>query len=159
MSLPASNAVRAAPAAICPACPRSSWISGRNGVVEAMAASADNAPVHQRRAGQAMCAQQPGNGICRRKLRTVDQGEAFLRSERQRREIGGGQRIKARYNPSVDKRLTRADHDGCHMRKRRQITRRSHRSLLRHQRINASRKHGLESLDDWAANARSASSQ
>ena len=73
-----------------------------------------------------MGAQQPGNGICHRKLRAVDQGEAFLRPERQWREIGGRQRIKARYNLFADKRLTLADHDGCHMRKRRQIAGRSH---------------------------------
>src|SRR6266576_3236646 len=112
MSLHASNVVRAAPASICPACPRSSWISGRNGAVEAMAASTDKAPVT-----------------------SVAQARPW-----------------ARNNPemahAVDKRLTLADHDGCHMRKRRQITGRSHRSLLRHQRINASRQHGLELLDD-----------
>ena len=45
------------------------------------------------------------------------------------------------------------------MRKRRQITGRAHRSLLRHQRTNAVRQHGLELLDDFAANARSAPPQ
>ena len=114
---------------------------------------------HQRRAGEAMGAQQSGNGIGCRKLRTVDQREAFLRPERQRRETGGSQRIKARYDLAVDKRLPLADHDGGHMRQRRQITGRAHRSLLRHQRINATRQHGLELLDDFAANARSTSPQ
>ena len=35
--------------------------------------------------------------------------------------MGGGQRIKARYNPSVDKCLAFADHDGRHVSERRQI--------------------------------------
>ena len=159
MSLPSSNAVRAAPAAICPACPRSCWISGRNGAVEAMAASTDKAPVTSVAQSEAMGAQQAGNGIGRRKLRTVDQGEAFLRPERDRRKTGGSQRITARHNLSVDKRLPLADHDGGHMRQRRQITGRAHRSLLRHQRTNAARQHGLELLDDFAANARRAAPQ
>ena len=68
-----------------------------------------------------MGAQQPGNGICGRKLGTIDQRQALLRSKRQRRKMGGGQRIKARYNPSVDKCLAFADHDGRHVSQRRQI--------------------------------------
>ena len=114
---------------------------------------------HQRRAGETMGAQQAGNGIGRRKLRTVDQREAFLRPEGDRRETGSGQRIKARYDLAVDKRLPLADHDGGHMRERRQIAGRAYRSLLRHQRTNAVRQHGLELLDDFAANARSAPPQ
>ena len=141
MSLPSSNAVSAAPAAICPACPRSCWISGRNGAVEAIAASTDKAPVTSVAQSKAMGAQQPGNGIGRRKLRAVDQGEAFLRPQRDRRETGRGQRIAARHSLAVDKRLPLADHDGGHMRQRRQIAGRADRSLLRHQRINAARQH------------------
>ena len=114
---------------------------------------------HQRRAEQAIGAQQSGNGIGRRKLRAVDQGEAFLRPERQRRKAGSAQRIKARHDLAVDKRLPLADHDGGHMRQRRQITGGSHRSLLRHQRINAVRQHGLQLLDDFAADAGGASPQ
>ena len=106
-----------------------------------------------------MGAQQSGNGIGRRKLRAVDQSEAFLRPERHRRETGGGERIEARHDLAVDKRLPLADHDGGHMRQRRQIAGRAHRSLLRHQRINAARQHGLQLLDDFAANARRAAPQ
>jgi hypothetical protein len=49
-----------------------------------------------------MGAQQPGNGIGARKLRTIDQSEAFLRSERQRREIGNRERLKTRDNLATD---------------------------------------------------------
>ena len=100
-----------------------------------------------------MGAQHPGNRIGRRKLRAVDQGEAFLRPQRDRRKIHRRQCIAARHGLAVDERLPLADHDGGHMRQRRQIAGGADRSLLRHQRINAARQHGLQLLDDVAANA------
>jgi len=99
MSLPASNAVRAAPAAICPACPRSCWISGRNGVVEAMAASTDKAPVTSVAQARPCARNNPEMAYCRRKLRTVDQGEAFPSVRASAARDWRGQRIKARYKP------------------------------------------------------------
>ncbi len=67
---------------------RSAWMRGSNGVSDPLAASVESAPVTSAGWNSALGLEQPGQRIGGRELRAVEQRQAFLGAERQRREAG-----------------------------------------------------------------------
>ena len=72
---------------------RSAWMRGSNGASEPLAASVESAPVTSAAWNSVSRLEQRGQRIGGRELRAVEQRQAFLRPERQRREPGRAQRL------------------------------------------------------------------
>ena len=79
-----------------------------------------------------------------RELRAVEQREALLRAERERREAGVGESDVRRQAATLEKDLADADHRRGHMSQRREIARRADRALHGDDGRHAARQHRLQ---------------
>src|SRR5262249_32522505 len=86
----------------------------------------------------------------RQSLSSVEQREPFLRRELYRRDTGASQRLATRNPLAAIDRFALANHAKRDMRQRREITARSHRSLLWDPGMHAGVEHRCERLrDHW----------
>ena len=92
-------------------------------------------------------------------LGSVDQSEAFLRPENDRRQTGSLQGIPSRQAFSAVVCLSLADQHGSHMGKRCKVPRRTDRALSRNDRRDALREHHLDQFEHLEANSRGTSGQ
>ena len=100
--------------------------------------------------------EQSSKGASRRKLRSVDQCEAFFRAQNNRRQPSLFQCLTAWHFPPIIKRFALSDHHGGHMRQRGQIARRAHRTLHGDHGQNTTRQHGFDLRANLPAHARCA---
>ncbi len=113
----------------------------------------------QGRAEKIFRLEQGGQRIGGRELRAVQQGEAFLGAEHQRRQARLGQRPFGGNLRAVDEEGANADQRRRHVRQRRKVTRGADRALGRHHRRQSLGQQGLEQADGLAAHARRALGQ
>ena len=91
-----------------------------------------------------------------RRLRAVDEREAFLGAERERRDAGRKQRFAGGPTGAVDDELALADQRERHVRERREVAGCTDRPLLGHVRNQSRVVHGDQRIDDGLAHARGA---
>ena len=107
-------------------------------------------------AKQRLGLEQADQRIGGRELRAVEQREPFLGPRHDGLEADFGERGGGRRDAIANTSLADTDHRRRHMRKRREIARRAHRSLRRDHRRDAARKHGLDESDRLRLDARGA---
>ena len=140
-----------------PGWPRSAWMRGSNGPSLPRAASTVSAPTTSAASStgsklSSACKRERG-----RDLRAVDQRQAFLGRELQRRDAGVAQALRAAglRAPST-RNLALADQRQRHVRQRREVARRADRALARHERQQAGVVHREQRVDHRFAHARAA---
>ena len=153
MRLPAISARSASATSIWPRWPRSAWMRGSNGVSEPFAASVASAPVISAAWNTRSIANSAAERLGGGELRAVEQREAFLRAEHQRRQPRARQRRIGRHALAVEEGLADAEHRGGHVRERREIARRADRALLRHHRDHAAVEHLLHEGERFGPHA------
>ena len=127
-----------------------------NGASEPRAASVESAPDDQRRTEQRFRLEQSRQRVGGRELRAVEQGEALLRRERDRRQADLSQRLRGRRYPVADARLADADHRRRQVSERREIAGGADRALRRHDRRQSARQHRFDEAKRLGAHAGSA---
>ena len=131
IALPAQQrAVGSARTSICPGWPRSAWMRGSNGPSLPRAASTVSAPVTSAASNTRLDREQRVQRQRGRDLRAVDQREALLGRERERRDAGRRQRRGGRHARSPSREhLAVADQRQRQVRERREVARRADRAL------------------------------
>ncbi len=90
---------------------------------------------------------------CEHRLGAVEQREAFLRLEHQRRDSRGAQRFRARHGAALVHGAAFADRHLRQMRERCEIARRADGTLRRNHGMHAAVEHGHESFRDHRPHA------
>ena len=134
IALPSSRARSRAATAPCPGWRRRSWMRASNGVVEPMKASSESAAVTTAASSMRSRVAQGEPAAGRHQVRAVDQREAFLGRQLDRREPGAAQRLAAvELLAAVGRAPLAAEHDGD-VGERGEVAGGAHRAAARHDR-------------------------
>ncbi len=145
---------RNAPAvSIWPGWRRRAWMRWSNGASEPLGRFGRQRAGDESRLQQDFGLEQPCQGVGGRKLRAVEQGQAFLGPENERFQTCPGEGRIRRHAAGRRVDLAFADHRGGHVRQRRQVARRADAALARNDRDQVEPEHVLDALQGLTLHA------